>query len=390
VAVDLPDVAAPQVSDPISDAEMRDLETVAEQSGRSLHDVIERYSWNDNFTLAVNEFRKAAPADFAGAAIVDAHHAWIAFRGDQPQAMRAMGATFDSVPGDVTIDIETNIGFSEGELDAAIAAAHFAVLTSPGVADAVTSFDYDARQITTTVAPASKGVNLDVASLGSAASQAVREAAAAGDLGGVAVKVLIGDSAALGAGDSHYGGESLSSGACTSGFTVRTSGATSGSRGVATAGHCSNSLSDDGAALTYRGGYQGTYGDFQWMTGPETITDDFYAGSTSATETDLRDVSSMVNVPSVGQSLCTNGATNHKTCQEVRKTGVCNGSSCNLVEMGSRDRAPGDSGGPVYWGNAAYGFHEGWIYDPAWPADRDVYSRADLIDNALGVYVALS
>lgn len=230
--VDLPDVAAPQVSDPISDAEMRDLETLAEQSGRSLDEVIERYAWNDNFTLAVNELREAAPADFAGAAIVDADHAWIAFKGDVPEAMRAMGATFESVPEEVTIGLETNVGFSEGELDAAIAAAHFAALGSPGVADAVTTFDYNARQITTTVDPASEGVDPDVASLSSAASQAAGEAATdGGDLGGVAVKVLIADSATLGTDDTHYGGESLSGGACTSGFTVTTSGATSGTRG---------------------------------------------------------------------------------------------------------------------------------------------------------------
>src|SRR5665647_318068 len=49
---DLPDVAAPKVGDPISDAEMRDLETVAEQSGASLDEVIERYAWNDSFALA--------------------------------------------------------------------------------------------------------------------------------------------------------------------------------------------------------------------------------------------------------------------------------------------------------------------------------------------------
>ena len=387
---DLPDVAAPKVGDPISDAEMRDLETVAEQSGASLDEVIERYAWNDNFALAVDQLRKAAPADFAGSAIVDARHAWIAFKGDQPEAMRTLATTFDSVPGNVIVDIQTNVGFSEREIDAAVAAAHFAALNSPGVGDATTSFDYDTRQITTTVIPSTKGANLDAAALDSVASRAAREAVADGDLGGVAIKIRVTDSATLGAADSHYGGELLSGGSCTSGFTVRTTGATSGSRGIATAGHCPNSLSDDGAALTFKGDYQGTYGDFQWHTGPQAIADDFYAGSTSTTETDLRDVSSMVNVPSVGQSLCTTGATNHKTCQQVRNTSVCNGSKCSLVEMGSRDRAPGDSGGPVYWGNAAYGFHEGYVWDPFQPFDRDVYSRADLIDNALGVYVALS
>lgn len=69
---------------------------------------------------------------------------------------------------------------------------------------------------------------------------------------------------------------------------------------------------------------------------------------------------------------------------------MCNGSACNLVEMGERSAAGGDSGGPVYWGNTAYGLHQGGIYDPVWSFDRDVFARADRIDNALGIYIATS
>lgn len=42
----------------------------------------------------------------------------------------------------------------------------------------------------------------------------------------------------------------------------------------------------------------------------------------------------------------------------------------------------------MYWGNTAYGLHQGWIYDPFWPFDREVFSRADRIDDALGIYIA--
>jgi hypothetical protein len=47
----------------------------------------------------------------------------------------------------------------------------------------------------------------------------------------------------------------------------------------------------------------------------------------------------------------------------------------------------GDSGGPFYWGNTAYGFDCCWRYDPIWPFDRDLFSRADRLDDALGVWV---
>lgn len=140
--------------------------------------------------------------------------------------------------------------------------------------------------------------------------------------------------------------------------------------------------------MTYKAGHEGTHGDFQWHTGPKT-GDDFYAGNDTGLEFDLRDVSGIA-APVVGMSLCKNGATNQKDCQEVESLNVCTDSLCNLVQMGARLAAGGDSGGPVYWGNTAYGLHQGWMYDPAFPFDRDVFSRADRIDNALGIYIATS
>ena len=71
----------------------------------------------------------------------------------------------------------------------------------------------------------------------------------------------------------------------------------------------------------------------------------------------------------------------------MRKLNHCNGSNCNLVQMRSHLSASGDSGGPVYWGNTAYGLHQGKAYDP-WPFSRGVFSRADRIDDALGISIA--
>ena len=44
----------------------------------------------------------------------------------------------------------------------------------------------------------------------------------------------------------------------------------------------------------------------------------------------------------------------------------------------------------MFWGNTAYGIHKGYVYDPFWPFDREVFSRADRIDNALGIFIATS
>ena len=180
----------------------------------------------------------------------------------------------------------------------------------------------------------------------------------------------------------HLGGEILTT--CTSGFGTKTS---SGVRGISTAGHCNNSQTDDGSSLTFQAEYEGTHGDFQWHTGPKSESDDFFSGSSSSTEVNKRDVSA-VGSPIVGQSMCRNGSTSYKDCQDVRKLNVCLGSSCNLVEMEAHLSEAGDSGAPVFWLNTAYGLHTGWIYDSFWPFKREVYSRADRIDDALDIDVA--
>lgn len=185
---------------------------------------------------------------------------------------------------------------------------------------------------------------------------------------------------------SHKGGEVWSS--CTSGFGTRASSHTSGTRGISSAGHCPNPQYDDGSSLTLKGEYEGNAGDFEWRRGPKDHNDNFFAGGGGQTESNSRDVTG-VGAPMVNQTLCRNGKVTHKKCQEVRKTSVCNSSGlCNLVQMGARLAAPGDSGGPVYKDREAYGLHQGWMYDPSWPFDRDVFSKASRIDNALGVYIA--
>lgn len=72
----------------------------------------------------------------------------------------------------------------------------------------------------------------------------------------------------------------------------------------------------------------------------------------------------------------------------MRKKSVCSSGICKLAQLGSRLAAPGDSGGPVYSDRTAFGIHHGWMYDPVWPFDRDLFSKAKQIDDALGVYIA--
>ena len=64
-----PEAAPPEIDDPPSDAELQDLQFIANQEGISLQEAIDRYAWRDNFSLAVSKIREAAPGSFAGAEI---------------------------------------------------------------------------------------------------------------------------------------------------------------------------------------------------------------------------------------------------------------------------------------------------------------------------------
>ncbi len=147
-----PEAAAAEIDDPPSDAELRDLQHIASQEGISLQEAIDRYAWNDNFALAVEKIREAVPAAFTGSEIVDAGHAWVAFTGPAPEAALDIIDTFTSSHSGVSVEVRTELGFSEVELQRAIEAVHYAVLGAPEVRDASTSFDSATGQIRTTVA----------------------------------------------------------------------------------------------------------------------------------------------------------------------------------------------------------------------------------------------
>jgi len=385
----LPEAATPQIEDAISDAELQDLQTIASQSGMPLQAAIDRYAWNDNFAIAVARFREAFPDAFAGAEIVDASRAWIAFAAEAPEASWEIIDAFRSSHESISIDVRTELGFTESELQKAIEGVHFAVFAMSEVHDALTSYDYATGQITTIVVMESTVAGSDPDDLRAVAMEALTDQGLAGILDGITVSVVLSDRSIIGGSESnteHLGGELVNGGiSCTSGFGTKTS---TGVRGISTAGHCSNPLTDDGASLTYKAGYEGTHGDFQWHTGPQAEGDDFYSGAAAVTEANRRDVSS-VGSPVVDQSLCRNGRTSHKDCQDVRKVNVCHSVYCNLVQMDAHLSADGDSGGPVYFGNTAYGIHQGYHYD-IWPFDRELFSRADRIDNALNLTIATS
>jgi streptogrisin C len=163
------------------------------------------------------------------------------------------------------------------------------------------------------------------------------------------------------------GGSALSD--CTSGFVVANS---AGTRGFVTAAHCGNteSYSDfDGTSTstTFQSETFDADQDFQWHTTPLTEVPEFYADlTTSARVLTGRRLRSST---AVGNTTCHRGATSGYSCGSVQSTtyqptyaGACNGFTCTSTYISVTGSglacAGGDSGGPWFNGQTAFGIHK--------------------------------
>lgn len=185
-----------------------------------------------------------------------------------------------------------------------------------------------------------------------------------------------------------YGGLPLST--CTSGYTVRNAG---GTRGVTTAAHCGNSQSYAGIVLTFQAQqYTGSY-DIQWHRAPgHTFTNLirwWSDGSTRRiTATQHR------NNQTIGGYVCKYGKTTHYTCGYISsKTyapSYVPSVSATFIRVNNTAGYPdlssgGDSGGPWFLNNVAYGTHSG---SPGSDPNDAIYMAINYV-SGLGVTVLL-
>ncbi len=141
-----------------------------------------------------------------------------------------------------------------------------------------------------------------------------------------------------------YGGLALST--CTSGFSVIDS---SGIKGITTAGHCSNTQYYGGVQLPFVAGTIGSDYDIQWHRGDQSfnVTNKIYDGNSDRFI--LGEESRAQQT--VGFFVCKYGMTTGYECGEIAQIYV-NGVN---VRVDNITVAEGDSGGPWFLGNTAYG-----------------------------------
>ena len=375
----------PSLLDNLDPRMLATLTAIANQDGISVETAAYKYGWQNDMAIMVDRIRTAHPNSVTMAEVTGDRSARIDFSGALPSSAQSEISEFQRLHPSVSVETRINRGYSERDLDNAMEAIHFTLLQQDEVEDAVTMFDdgtIASRVLLSTGTPADNALQdlrrlageklvQDKSNLSDYISVTVDEVESTDELGGEENSSY------------HYGGEVISG--CTSGFAVVDS---SGTRGMATAAHCTDFPTDDGQTLSLREAHKGSYGDVQWHTGTQTVYDDFYQGNSSQTETNSADVSGTAN-PVKKQNLCRNGKTTHQKCDKVRKLSVCKGSVCKLVSMENHNSKGGDSGGPYYVGGTAYGIHQG--YHTEWTSPwkkRGLFTRATYFDEALDVSVA--
>ena len=162
-----------------------------------------------------------------------------------------------------------------------------------------------------------------------------------------------------------YGGVSLST--CTAGFTVRSG---SGELGVSTAAHCGSTQYYQGVSLPIRAEDNNGDQDVQWHSACDLfeVTNQFQSGI------GLRSVTGTVARTSqaIGSMVCKFGMTTGRTCGWIQSKNIDLGPNHNatFIRVDSRSSSnnlsePGDSGGPWFLEDKAYGSHYGAPGDDA-------------------------
>ena len=308
------------------DAELSDLQFVADAEGITLEESIARYAWGDDFSAEVEVIRSNDPGSVAGVAITGWSTATIKFSGSISADAQRVIDDFEAENKHVTISTQTNLGYTEKESDEAVVGAYYSVMAEDAVKDGRAHFEGETNEIVILLKMDTPPSDAKKTTLRQAAEQGAKDATRQDilDTFSISLSVVQREISGLDSGSDHMGGETL--GSCTSGFNVKVNGV----RGIATAAHCPDNLSDDGHALTFQDKHHGVYGDVQWQTGPDTMSNTFYAGSISVLETDQRSVTG-VGTAQVGDTLCRNGQISYRDCQEVRRINICAVWVCRLA-----------------------------------------------------------
>lgn len=180
--------------------------------------------------------------------------------------------------------------------------------------------------------------------------------------------------------------------ACTSGYAVQSA---NGTLGVTTAAHCGDTQQYNGRSLPLQGQLHGGSYDVQWHTAPGLHVDNrIYDGITDTTP-NYRYVAGTKSRAQQfgGEYVCKYGVATGYTCGTIDRTDYQPDFEPNpaatyiYVKGGSVDLSKGgDSGGPWFYGDTAYGIHSGGGVEGTIYQNDSIYMPIDFV-SGLGVSV---
>ncbi|WP_131736054.1 S1 family peptidase [Actinomadura roseirufa] len=367
-------------------AELEDLKLVAQSDGISFKEAVRRWGWQNSFVNVADKLQAKHPGSYSGSEITgEGSGAWIGFKGPIPPEAITLARTLP-----VPVRLIGNKGFSEKELNDATVNNFSRVADHADVGTAEGGYEITSGAINISAAPRTP---LDKPGRRRLLSRLQPVRSRIGSP--ITVNVTLTDKVEAGPKINMYGGGFLNgNGACTAAFTVR-KGRT---LGIATAHHCASGNSrfqfynhnhqGRSTTISLRGSHGGRYGDMAWYSpGRYKAVPWFYYAPNKTRKVNL------YKWPKSGQKICNYGRTTNAKCTKVYKNGQCIKypglpKYCGLTAVTNAPTRKGDSGGPWYWGNDAYGILSGEKRINL--KSRDLFTPVAGMYEAMGVSVYLS
>ncbi|MFP3968692.1 S1 family peptidase [Actinomadura fulvescens] len=353
-------------------AELVDLRLIARTERIGLAEAIDRFSWQPRFQEAADQLRKDLPWDLAGASISDdGMRARFAFKGKVPVAAVRLARTLPTA-----VELIGGTGYSEADLDRVMNTAHAQVAGQGGFTRLQSSYDTD-RGLITIEAQRPKGY----------ASTTNAPAVPRSGNSNIKIEVKVTQLRPVRPADRYIRGGGLLNG-CTAGFPVKR--IMTRETGISTAGHCASRrntyrnhrIHGGSTGIARKRTHQGASGDIAWYSrGKFSPSKSFYYDWNKS-----RWIHDRSGMPGKGTRICKFGRTTGASCAKVRHANVTVSSGGrtyqHMVIMNGGGVRPGDSGGPWYYGNRAFGITHGYVGGTS----RSVFTPAYLLQN-LGVDV---
>lgn len=352
-------------------SELNDLKIASRSMKITLEEAIETIAWQPRLNEVGTKLVEHYPAELSGLVVLeDGRKAQIGFKGEIPKDAIELAKTLP-----VAVELVGNKGFSEKDLEQARDTAYAHVNSRRDLVETLSgSYDIETGTVTITVKPRAMPGN-------AIAQQAVVTQLQPAQPTNRKISVrlnLTGNDLVTPLDNWMRGGGDFSG--CTTGFNVININNTA-SRRTTSAAHCGgesriycNHPAQGSCTWSDVASRSSTYDISSWTRGGLDLTRTFYYDFERP-----RYVYYLGTSPAIGQNICNFGITTGEAkCANITQTNVTYPNARGVIIMDRNINKGGDSGGPWYKGNTAWGILLGLC------GNNSCFSPAYLIPSAVG------